>query len=287
MPLEHVVVLVPARDEEALLPRCLRSIAQARDALWEAGVASDLVVVCDASRDRSYEIASAMVGRTGIVVSASEGCVGAARALAARVAIARSAGPLENCWLANTDADSKVPVSWLVEQAALAARGIDAITGIIDVDDFAEHDAGVPGRFRSSYVVHADGTHPHVHGANLGVRADAYERAGGWAPLRHREDHDLWGRLRATGARMVSAASLCVTTSGRRRGRAPHGFAGALAAHNTAPTAGIFASEDAFLTRSKNLDHGDAGRSTVHSPRRAVVETDCDSRGVRVTEEVR
>jgi hypothetical protein len=64
------------------------------------------------------------------------------------------------------------------------------------------------------------------------VRADRYVDVGGWADLKTAEDHDLWGRLRRTGALLLSSSSLQVITSGRRVGRAPSGFAGALAAHN-------------------------------------------------------
>ncbi len=86
----------------------------------------------------------------------------------------------------------------------------------------------VEARFRLSYTIHPDGSHPHVHGANLGVRADAYLRAGEWNALETAEDHDLWGRL----PNRLSTARIEVVTSGRRQGRAPSGFAGALAAHN-------------------------------------------------------
>ena len=48
-------------------------------------------------------------------------------------------------------------------------------------------------RFRMTYQINTDGTHPHVHGANLGMRADAYLAAGGWNPLPTAEDHDLVG----------------------------------------------------------------------------------------------
>lgn len=101
---------------------------------------------------------------------------------------------------------------------------MEAIAGTIDVDSFEEHDACVPRRFRSTYLLHSDGTHGHVHGANLGVRADAYLRCGGWAALRTAEDHDLWARLRANGARILPPTHVKVVTSGRRVGRAPMGF---------------------------------------------------------------
>jgi hypothetical protein len=70
-----------------------------------------------------------------------------------------------------------------------------------------------------------------VHGANLGVRADAYLEAGGFAGLATGEDHALWNALRQRGRRMVSKRAVKVTTSSRIRARARHGFAGFLAEH--------------------------------------------------------
>ena len=112
----------------------------------------------------------------------------------------------------------------------IATRGFQAAAGIIDVDSFEEHEEAVFQRFRLSYLIHADSTHPHVHGANLGVRADAYLRAGGWPQLPSAEDHALWKRL--GNEPRLSDAELRVLTSGRRVGRAPNGFAQALAGHN-------------------------------------------------------
>ena len=158
--------------------------------------------------------------------------VGSARALAAQVALQRFQGQPQHCWFANTDADCEVPTTWLWDHLAIALRGVHAVAGIVDVLDFSEHLPHVAQRFRETYCIQDDGTHPHVHGANLGVRADAYVSAGGWAELATAEDHDLWGRLHAGGYARVSDAALKVVTSGRRTGRAPLGFADALAAHN-------------------------------------------------------
>jgi hypothetical protein len=113
-----------------------------------------------------------------------------------------------------------------------ANAGFAAVAGIIDVDSFAEHESFAPERFRLSYLINADGTHAHVHAANFGVRADAYLQAGGWQDLSTAEDHDLWRRLHNGRYQHLSDARLCVLTSGRKVGRAPLGFAGALAAHN-------------------------------------------------------
>jgi hypothetical protein len=67
-----------------------------------------------------------------------------------------------------------------------------------------------------------------VHGANLGVRADAYADAGGWSDLTVAEDHCLWSRVRARGWRTIASVGSVVLTSGRLHGRARGGFADTL-----------------------------------------------------------
>ena len=230
-PIQHIAVLIPARNEEALLPRCLRSVQQARMRL-PASITSDVVVVADCCHDATQVLAEAMIGAAGIVAVTAAGSVGRARALAAQLALRRSTVKPPGCWLANTDADCEVPENWLLTQLQLARCGYAAIAGIVDVDDFSDHDAVVAERFRRTYLIDPSGTHPHVHGANLGIRADVYTHAGGWSDLLTAEDHDLWRRLQTTGTSRLSTAALRVVTSGRRVGRAPSGFADALAAHN-------------------------------------------------------
>jgi cellulose synthase/poly-beta-1,6-N-acetylglucosamine synthase-like glycosyltransferase len=227
----HVSVLIPARDEEDLLPRCLESVLNARGALRGRGTC-DVIVAVDRSMDSTFAIAQRMLRGVGSVIRIEAGIVGVARAMAARTALREREDSTSRTWLANTDADCCVPPQWLTDQLKFAESGAEAVAGVIDVDSFEEHDEMVPQRFRSTYLLHPDGTHPHVHGANFGVRADAYLRAGGWADLRTAEDHDLWARLEACGARRLSPSCLRVLTSGRRVGRAPLGFAGALSAHN-------------------------------------------------------
>lgn len=229
----HICILIPARNEEELLPRCLHSVLDACSKL-PPGITWDIVVAVDASTDGTFEIAEEILAGNGEVVVTRAGIVGYARATAAQRALGRYAGMLSLCWLAHTDADCIVPEDWLMKQLLLAEDGIEAVAGIISVDTFREHDSGVEKRFRSSYLIDSDGRHSHVHGANLGIRADVYSRSGGWANLATAEDHDLWNRLGGAGSSRVSTAALQVTTSGRRIGRAPHGFADALAAHNEA-----------------------------------------------------
>jgi glycosyltransferase involved in cell wall biosynthesis len=229
----HVFVLIPARNEEELLPRCLKSVARAC-VLLRTAVTYDVIVVVDSSTDRTGKIAQRFLKRRGHVVHVETGSVGSARVAGSDAALNQYDGPLNSCWLAHTDADCEVPDSWLVDQISLADHGIEAIAGIVSVDHFADHAPCVAQRFQETYIIHSDGTHPHVHGANLGIRADLYRRVGGWAPLATAEDHDLWNRIVATNRPTVSTSAIQVITSGRRIGRAPDGFAQALAAHNEA-----------------------------------------------------
>lgn len=67
-----------------------------------------------------------------------------------------------------------------------------------------------------------------MHGANLGVSATAYRRAGGFKALASSEDVALVEALRNTGARIAWSAMPRVETSARQSFRAPLGFGATL-----------------------------------------------------------
>ncbi|HUD32119.1 MAG TPA: glycosyltransferase family 2 protein, partial [Variovorax sp.] len=69
-----------------------------------------------------------------------------------------------------------------------------------------------------------------IHGANLGVSAEAYERVGGFRPLACSEDVALVEALQASGARIAWSAAPRVTTSARADARARGGFGDTLLA---------------------------------------------------------
>jgi glycosyltransferase involved in cell wall biosynthesis len=218
-------VIVPAHNEQDLLPACLASVRRAAQTL--RGRPVHLVVVADACRDRSAQVAR-RYGASVVTISARS--VGAARAAGAREVL-RWAGHLDpaNVWLATTDADTLVPARWLHQQARYAGQGWDAIVGTIRVADWSGHPPGTRSLFRERYERDENyGTranqHPHVHGANLGVRASAYLRAGGFPALPTAEDHALVAALTADGGRVLRTRALPVVTSARRDSRAPDGF---------------------------------------------------------------
>jgi hypothetical protein len=85
------------------------------------------------------------------------------------------------------------------------------------------YEHGQPGDPDEPSRTRAD-QHPHVHGANLGFRASAYLRAGGFPALPTAEDQALVEALAAGGCRVLRTRALPVVTSARRDSRAPDGF---------------------------------------------------------------
>jgi len=226
----HVCVVVPVRDEERLVGRCLVSLAAARRTLLaRGGCTVDVVVVLDACRDASADVVARHVARHGSVrvVGTDAGDVGAARLAGVRAALAVPPVDAHRTWLTCTDADSVVRPDWLVEHVRLADAGADVVVGTVHPDP-ADLTAAQWEVWRATHV--PGRPNGHVHGANLGVRASAYLRAGGFAPASEHEDVDLVARLRATGARVVAADTVDVRTSGRPVGRTPGGYAGHLRA---------------------------------------------------------
>jgi len=67
--------------------------------------------------------------------------------------------------------------------------------------------------------------HPHVHGANLGLRGDTYLAPGGFADVATHEDVLLSRAVRVVSGRLVSTGDSPVITSGRTDGRSPGGLA--------------------------------------------------------------
>jgi glycosyltransferase involved in cell wall biosynthesis len=219
-----VGVIVPAHNEQRLLPSCLAALRRAARAL--GGTPVHLVVVADACRDRTAQVAR----RGGAaVVTISSHCVGTARAAGVREVL-RWAGPLdpEDIWLATTDADTLVAPDWLRRQVACASRGWDAVAGTVRVADWSGRRPAARALFRQRYGP-ATGPHRHVHGANLSFRASAYLRAGGFPDVPTGEDHALVTALTAAGSRVRYTRTVTVTTSARRDARAPHGFGSYLA----------------------------------------------------------
>ena len=210
--LREIVVVVPAHNERDRLPRCLASIAAAAA---HVAVPVDVMVVLDSCTDGSESMISAGVRR--IQVSARN--VGAARAAGF---MAAAPGSDAQTWLATTDADSIVPSTWLRNQVFHHGAMDHGVVGTVSVD-WQEDSATTQRRYDLLYG-NRESMHGHVHGANLGVRADTYWRVGGFRPLQVGEDVDLVDRLVSAGAPLAWDTRHAVLTSDRRDCRARGGF---------------------------------------------------------------
>jgi Glycosyl transferase family 2 len=216
--IEAVGVVVPAHNEGTLLPACLTALRQAARLV---SVPVHMLVVADSCTDRTVAVARAC-GAPIIGIRARN--VGAARAAGMTELLRLTAGPDPAAiWLATTDADTVVPRDWLQRQVAHADRGWDVVLGTVTVADWSEHPPHAPAAFAARYES-GDRPHPHVHGANIGIRASAYRAAGGFRPLRTAEDHALLAAVAEAGCSVLRAGDVTVETSGRRHARAPHGF---------------------------------------------------------------
>ncbi|MGD0062564.1 MAG: glycosyltransferase [Streptosporangiaceae bacterium] len=223
-PIEAVGVVVPAHNEETLLPACLTALRHAAEAV---SIPVHVLVVADACHDGTVATARAC-GAQVIRIGARN--VGAARAAGMSMLLRRPAVPglvtardPSAVWLATTDADTVVPPGWLQCQLRYASQGWDVVLGTVTVPDWDGYPPHVPAAFDALYGF-GDGPHPHVHGANLGIRASAYLGAGGFRPLRTAEDHALLAAATEAGCSVLQASDITVETSARRHARAPQGF---------------------------------------------------------------
>src|SRR6202000_536006 len=103
---------------------------------------------------------------------------------AGRVGVARSlgvdhilggGGAAAETWIANTDADSCVPPDWLTRMVREAEAGAHPVLGTVSPSD------GLNPLVRRRWSERHQLTdrHPHIHGANFGIRGDVYKALGG------------------------------------------------------------------------------------------------------------
>jgi len=217
---QRVGVVVPAKNEAGLILDCLDALAIAAAAV---AVPVAVAVVLDDCTDATPDLVAEGAARLGLDLHTREiraSSVGTARQLGMTATLARLG--VAGTWLATTDADSVVPADWLTRQLRYAQAGANVVAGTVGVKDWSERPAGVCRLAEGAY---RNPDRRHVHGANLGVRAESYLGVGGFTAVDRDEDVALVAALAHAGEPIVWADDLAVTTSSRRVARASAGFA--------------------------------------------------------------
>ncbi|MFZ4410132.1 MAG: glycosyltransferase [Paracraurococcus sp.] len=245
----RAAIAIPARDEAARLPDCLRALAAQRHAA-EAAV----LVLANNCRDDTAAVAQAMasslpfrlVVREAALPPALSHAGGARRAAmdAAADLLAAEAGPCAA--LLSTDADGRAEPGWLAANLAALAAGADAVAGAIAPDP-AEA-ALLPGALRrreareARYAALLDemaslvDPDPHdpwprhaAHsGASIALTLSAYRRVGGLPAVPVGEDRALFEALLRAEMRVRHCPAARVIVSCRLDGRAAGGMADTL-----------------------------------------------------------
>jgi glucosyl-3-phosphoglycerate synthase len=246
-PALNVSVVVPARDEEALIGSCLTALAEQEDISPEEYEVLLVLDRCtDATGDRALDVAAQRPDMRLYLLEGPGRGAGHARRVGMEEAYVRllSLDRPEGL-IASTDADTVVAPNWLSVQLEAAARGARAIGGRIELRDDADLPHGVPGwraeqgRLRQRELLATlDPTgggepmraeHWQFSGASLALTAATYEEIGGLEPRAALEDEYLERALLRRGVTIERPLAVTVATSARLVGRAKRGLARDLA----------------------------------------------------------
>lgn len=238
-------IVLPARNESALLPIALQAIAEQRHVPFEY----EVIVLANncsddtAARARSFaaNCRACAVHVVEVAWPAELANVGRARRALMEEATQRvqRAGSLRGLVI-STDADTRVAPDWLRATAAAIDAGADAVGGRIvpELDDGLTatakrlvrlDDAHRIWRTRLESLVDPDPADPwprhHQHfGASLAVTAEAYRAVGGQPLVPYLEDEALVRVLRLEDKRIRHCPQVRVHTSARLDGRAEVGL---------------------------------------------------------------
>ena len=240
------IVAIPVRNERERIVDCLNALEhQAGVASGSFGVVLFLNNCTDDTRAVVDVCARDMKTPVRLLYQDFDGAnAGWARrnAMDAAAAWLAEAGSHDGCIL-TTDADSRVGPTWIRDNLAAIARGVDAVAGRIVLEPAeaarlpaALHARGaLEGRYESLLVeifarldreaFNPFPNHWTTSGATLAVRRSVYLKVGGMPPVPVGEDRAFIAAVRANGGRVRHAPDIEVVTSGRLDGRAAGGAA--------------------------------------------------------------
>jgi hypothetical protein len=241
-----LAIAIPARDEAALLPRCLAALAAQRGAPGFA-----VLVYANNCTDGTAAQARAMAPGLPFQLVVQEAQLppenrnaGHARRRAMEAAAALS--PRSDFLLLATDADAQPAADWVARMQAHFHAGADAVAGRVVIEAASAATLPMPVRRRcrkEAYLARLLDRiaslldplawdpwprHAGHWGANFGVTAAAFRRAGGIPPVPVAEDRAFFRALERVNARVRHAEDSRVMVSARLQGRAEGGMADVL-----------------------------------------------------------
>jgi glycosyltransferase involved in cell wall biosynthesis len=206
-----VSVIVPARNEEANLAACLRSL------IGQSGPSYEIIVVDDHSTDRTRMIAESFLIRVIGADGLPEGWGGKCNAVWSGAKVARGK------WLLFTDADTKHAsgsIAGGLREAEATAAALLSYSPKQEVHSFAERAlmpvifAELATTYRPKDVSDPNSPAAAANGQYLLVRGDAYFAVGGHAAVAHAilEDVELARLVKKAGFRLQFRQSDIVRT---------------------------------------------------------------------------
>lgn len=198
-----VSFVIPAYNEEALIGKCLESVQQE---LARGRYDAEVVVVNNASTDRTKEIASSFAG-VKVIDEPKKGLVQARRA-----GFEATSGEL----VANIDSDTVMPKGWLVRVCKEFAQD-GALVGLSG--PYVYYD--LPWYKRTLvypwYFLGWMFFGFRIQGGNFVIRRDAWQKVGGFdtSIAFYGEDTDVAERLKKVG-RVKFSWGLVIHSTGRR-----------------------------------------------------------------------
>lgn len=234
-------VVVPAKDEEDLIGRCVRSLASQTGVKPEEYEVILVLDRCnDATADRAMEEASDHPELRLALLEGPGLGAGYARRAGMEAACERliSLGR-PNALIASTDADTVVAPDWLYRQLRAAEGGARAIGGRIELLDEEGPSEEIRswrdrrGKARHLALLEQQDSlgsghrveHWQFSGASMSLTAEAYQEVGGMEPRAALEDEQLESALDRCNVPIERPLDVRVSTSPRLVGRASRGLA--------------------------------------------------------------
>ncbi len=206
-----VSVIVPARNEEAVLARCLRSL------IGQSGQGYEIIVVDDYSADRTREIAAALPVNTITADPLPEGWTGKCNAVWSGAKVAKGK------WLLFTDADTKHTsrsIAAGLQEAESAGAAMLSYSPEQEVHSLAERAlmpvifAELAKTYRPREVSDPSSPAAAANGQYLLIQREAYFAVGGHAAVARAvlEDVQLARLVKRAGFKLKFRSSDAVST---------------------------------------------------------------------------